>query len=113
VVVAVSPAIVEEVADALARTKFATRLAALRTSIPELVGSLLTLAEVYPPFRVISVVTADPEDDKILACARAAHARWLVSGDQHLLALRQYRGIRMVTPQMFLREWGRRAGSLI
>jgi len=112
-VVAVSPAIVEEVADALARTKFAARLAALRTSVPELVGSLLTLAEVYPPSRVIPVVTADPEDDKILACARAAHARWLVSGDQHLLAPRQHRGIRIVTPQMFLREWGRRASSLI
>jgi predicted nucleic acid-binding protein len=51
-------------------------------------------------------VTADPADDKILAGARAARARWLVSGDQHLLAIRQYRGIRIVTPQMFLEEWG-------
>jgi hypothetical protein len=60
----------------------------------------------YLPSRVIAVVTADPEDDKILACARAARAGWLVSGDQHLLALRQYRGIRIVTPQMFLKDWG-------
>ena len=112
-IVAVSQAIVEEVADTLARTKFAVRLAALRTSVPEIVGSLLTLSEVYPPSRVIPVVTADPEDDKILACARAAHARWLVSGDQHLLVLRQFRGIRIVTPQMFLKEWGRGASSLI
>ena len=111
VVVAVSAAIVQEVADALARTKFAARLAAVRTSVPELVGSLLTLAEVYPPPRIIPVVTIDPADDKILACARAAHARWLVSGDQHLLALRQYRGIRIVTPQAFLKEWGKLARS--
>lgn len=105
-VVAVSPAIVEEVADALARPKFSARVTALRTSVPELVGSLLTLAEMYLPSRVIVVVTADPEDDKILACARAARAGWLVSGDQHLLAFRQYRGIRIVTPQMFLKDWG-------
>jgi predicted nucleic acid-binding protein len=78
----------------------------LRTSVPELIGSLLALVEVYAASRVIPAVTADPEDDKILARARAARARWFVSGDRHLLAIRQYRGIRIVTPQMFLEEWG-------
>jgi putative PIN family toxin of toxin-antitoxin system len=105
VIVAVSSAIVQEVAEAVARPKFAARLTDLRTSIPELIESLLTLAEVCSPSRVIPVVTADPDDDKVLACARAARAQWLVSGDQHLLALRQYRGIRIATPQMFLKQW--------
>lgn len=105
ITVVASPAIVEEVAEALGRPKFGQRLAALRTSVHELLESLLTVAEVYPSPRVVPVVTADPEDDSILACARATRAQWLLSGDRHLLTIRQYHGIRIVTPQAFLAEW--------
>jgi putative PIN family toxin of toxin-antitoxin system len=104
-IVVVSPAIVEEVAEALARPKFAARLTALRTSVRELVESLLSLAEICEPRSVVPVVTADPEDDKILACARAARAQWLVSGDRHLLGVGKYHDVRIVTPQMFLKAW--------
>jgi uncharacterized protein len=98
----VSPAIVEEVAEALGRPKFSARLATLRTSVRELVESMLSLAEVSSPRRVVPVVTADPEDDKILACARAARVQWLVSGDGHLLAVGHYHGIQIVDPHTFL-----------
>ena len=101
----VSPAIVEEVAEALGRPKFADRLATLRTSVRELVESMLSLAEVSTPRRVVPVVTADPEDDKILACARAARVQWLVSGDGHLLAVGHYHGIQIVDPRTFLTAW--------
>jgi uncharacterized protein len=101
----VSPAIVEEVAEALGRPKFADRLVILRTSVRELVESLLSLTEVSTPRRVIPVVTADPEDDMILACARAARVQWLVSGDEHLLAVGRYHGIRIVNPRTFLTAW--------
>jgi putative PIN family toxin of toxin-antitoxin system len=100
-----SPAIVEEVVEALARPKFAARLTVLRTSGQELLESLISLAEVSVPRRVVPVVTADPEDDKILACARAAQARWLVTGDGHLLAVGDYHGIRIVDPRTFLTLW--------
>jgi putative PIN family toxin of toxin-antitoxin system len=101
----VSPAIVEEVAEALGRPKFADRLATLRTSVRELVESMLSLAEVSTPRRVVPVVTADPADDKILACARAARVQWLVSGDGHLLAVGRYHGIQIVDPRTFLTAW--------
>jgi uncharacterized protein len=63
------------------------------------------LAEVSSPRRVVPVVTADPEDDKILACARAARVQWLVSGDGHLLAVGHYHGIQIVDPHTFLTTW--------
>ena len=100
-----SPAIVEEVAEALVRPKFADRVTTLRTSVRELVESLLSLAEVCVPRRIVPIMTADPEDDKILACARAARAQWLVSGDVHLLAVGRYHGIRIVDPRTFLTTW--------
>jgi len=43
------------------------------------------------------VVPDDPDDDHVVACAVAARVDVIVSGDKHLLKLREYQGIRMVT----------------
>lgn len=49
-------------------------------------------------------VTADPADEMILECALAAEADVIVSGDKkHLLPLRRFRDIRILSPADFLR----------
>lgn len=48
------------------------------------------------------MIANDPDDDKFLACAVAAKASAIISGDPHLLALGSYRGIRIMTPVQFL-----------
>ena len=45
----------------------------------------------------ISVIDADPSDDRILECAVAAAAEVILSGDKHLLALTNLRR----TPALF------------
>jgi predicted nucleic acid-binding protein len=37
-----------------------------------------------------------------LACALEGNADFIISGDKHLLNLRNYQGIKMVTPAEFL-----------
>ena len=49
----------------------------------------------------IAPVCRDPDDDRILACAREAHAEYLVTGDEDLLVLKRYGTIRIVTPRDF------------
>lgn len=46
-------------------------------------------------------IPADPSDEAMLACALAAHARALVSGDRHLLALKSNFPIPILNPQEF------------
>jgi len=48
------------------------------------------------------VVANDPDDDKFLACAIAANASIIISGDPHLLSLGSYRSIPIMTPAQFL-----------
>lgn len=47
-------------------------------------------------------VVRDPDDDKILACAIAAGAEYLVTRDKDLLSLDSYRGIAILPPERFL-----------
>ncbi len=98
VVLVASPSIVEEAREVLARPKFAPRIAALETSVGELVESLLTIAEVIAEPITEPVIAADPDDDRVLACAVAGKARWIVSGDAHLLALKRHKRIAILAP---------------
>jgi putative PIN family toxin of toxin-antitoxin system len=102
-----TPAIMEELREVLARPKFTLRIRALQTSVAELMESLLSVVEVIPDFAIEPVIKRDPDYDKILACAVAAQAEWLVSGDDHLLSLKRYKGIPIVTPSRFSRIWER------
>lgn len=52
----------------------------------------------------IHEVASDPSDDKFLACAVDGRADWIVTGDRHLLALENFRGIQIGTPAQFRSE---------
>jgi uncharacterized protein len=52
--------------------------------------------------------TPDPNDEMVLECALAAEADVIVSGDKkHLLSLREFRGIPIISPAEFLRRFAR------
>ncbi len=48
-------------------------------------------------------VVKDAKDNPILACAVDRNADYLVTGDPHLLQLRVYEEIQIVTPDEFLK----------
>lgn len=50
----------------------------------------------------LKFVAADPDDDVVLECAAIGQAQYLVSGDRHLLALHNYRGIQIVNAAEFM-----------
>lgn len=49
----------------------------------------------------IKGICRDADDDNILACALAAKAEYLVTGDADLLELKRYQDIRIITPRDF------------
>lgn len=50
----------------------------------------------------IEAVQDDPSDDVYLATALVGAARWVVSGDHHLLSLGRFAGVQILTPAEFL-----------
>ena len=86
--------LIAELAEVIARDKFAERVRAAGLSAAELVEDYERLAEVVTPEPLPAPVSRDPDDDHVLACALAAKAELIVSGDKrHLLVLTEYQGI--------------------
>jgi len=56
---------------------------------------------VVHPEQTVTGVCADADDDNILACALAAGADYLVTGDADLLKLIKFRGTLIITPREF------------
>ena len=56
------------------------------------------------PAIIHPTIVNDPADDAVLACAIAANAEFIVSGDRHLLDLRDHQGIRIITAAEAARE---------
>lgn len=53
-----------------------------------------------------TIVIKDPSDDKFLACAMKAKAGLIVSGDKHLLSIKKYKDIEIVTTTAALAHLG-------
>ena len=86
-----------ELTDILGRAKFARKLAVAQLSIDRLVERYTLLAAVVHPVAIPPTILDDPDDDQVLACALAAKAEIIVSGDRHLLDLEEHQGVRIVT----------------
>ena len=50
---------------------------------------------------MVSNICRDADDDNVLACALAAKADYLVTGDSDLLIIGIFRGIKIITPREF------------
>ena len=67
------------------------------------VNAIRSIAHLVEPTERISAVTANDDDHRILECALAAGAEFLVTGDrEHLLPLVTYRTVKIVSPAHFL-----------
>jgi putative PIN family toxin of toxin-antitoxin system len=53
----------------------------------------------------IKIIKNDPDDDKFIECAVALKAQSIITGDKEVLAVKEYMGIRILTPQKFLEKY--------
>ena len=73
-----------------------------RKEIETRVAFLFSWGTEIHPRNPLAVIKDDPDDDRILECAVAAHAQTIISGDKHLLRLGSFQSIAICTPRQFL-----------
>ena len=95
---------IEEVSHVLMRPKLSKKASVRGSEIETLIDELNRCRVDISKLAILEerIVYSDPDDDAILAAALAGNADVIVSGDHHLLDLRRFRGIPIVTPREFL-----------
>jgi uncharacterized protein len=90
-----STALLAELQGVLTRPKFAAQLAKRGLSVADVFDGYAALVTCITPTATPGV-SRDPDDDHVLACALAARADLIVSGDNDLLVLERFEGIAIV-----------------
>ncbi|MCW4047224.1 MAG: putative toxin-antitoxin system toxin component, PIN family [Candidatus Bathyarchaeota archaeon] len=90
-----SSQIVSEFVDVISRRKFAKYVKEYDVKVfLEALHQTAKFTRIKSKFKVVK---ADPADDTILRTAFDGKADCIVSGDKHLLALKEFRGIKILT----------------
>jgi len=100
---AVSLPILEEMRKVLKRARIIKQQSMAQQDVKALIEGFRESGVLTSGRLDLEVVREDPEDDKFIICAVEAGADYIVSGDTHLLKLKEYQGIRIVPPREFLR----------
>jgi len=98
--VIVTTDVVSEYFEVLNRPKF--RLT--QETIDKITRYIYQFSEFVVPEEQIRFIQDDPKDDKFLEAAIAGKVDFIVSGDNHLLALKEFRSIPIISGREFL-DW--------
>lgn len=98
-----SRSLILEVAKVLNYPKIKKKYALREDQIEKAVKNLENYSVITPGRLSVRVIKEDPDDDMIIQAALEGEAEYIVSGDRHLKALRDYHGIQIVSPTAFLR----------
>lgn len=94
----VSPFILDETARIL-KEKLGWREKEIQAAL----GLIREVATIIDPKLKLNIIPEDESDNLILACAVEAKADFLVTGDKrHMLPLKRYQEIQILTPRDFL-----------
>lgn len=100
--IVVSEEIVREISRILAYPRLREIYEGAGITREELMEAVLRIGKMVEVKTRINLVTEDPDDNKFLECAIDGHADYIVSGDEHLLKIKVYKGIRILSVKQFL-----------
>lgn len=105
-----SPALLAELDKVLARAKLAHRFDLVGKTPAATIEGYRALATLVAAEPLPTAASRDPDDDHVIACAIAARAEIIVSGDRDLLDLGRYGDIRILSAATVAAEIEARRG---
>jgi len=96
------PLILEEIADVINRDRIIKLTKMSVNERSDFIDKLIERSDVTAGRQLSQVVGRDIKDDKFLACAVEGKADYIVTGDEDLLLLKEYEGVKIVAPRKFL-----------
>ncbi|MBA4349022.1 MAG: putative toxin-antitoxin system toxin component, PIN family [Thermodesulfovibrio sp.] len=69
--------------------------------VQNIIDYLRSAAEIIEPKPVNESICRDKNDSKIIGTALSGGARFIITGDEDLLVLKRYKGVRIIKPREF------------
>ncbi len=91
----ISQEILEEFEEVLKRPRFNEVMYKASTSPEEIVQKIASMAIMIIKSPLSIAICRDKDDNKFLECAVSAKADYIISGDNDLLSIQNYQGIRI------------------
>lgn len=101
--VVTSISINREILDVLHRDYIYTKYNLNEDIIDDIAAFLYEGATLTEDSYKVSKIIKDPADNKFIGCAIEGEADYIVSGDEHLLSLKHYKGIQIIDAKSFLK----------
>jgi len=100
----ISQKLLKELEEVLKREKFSKKLEGKKYTVNEAVTKIALIAVLIESTHKINVIKEDPDDNRVLECAVSAKADVVISGDGHLLSLKNYAGIDIIPASEFIKQ---------
>ena len=97
-----------EFVEVMSRDKFAE---VGRSGLASFLSILVRRTTIVSVKHTRRVIAQDPEDDMVLSTALKGNASCIVSGDEHLLDLKRFKGVKIVTVDEMLETLGPRTAA--
>jgi len=97
-----SKEIIEEFAKVLDYDEIQDKIKNKNLEMKRTIEKIASIATIIEPTEKISLIKEDPDDNKILECAKAGKADFIITKDNHLLKLKEFDGIRIISPEEFM-----------
>jgi putative PIN family toxin of toxin-antitoxin system len=98
----ISHQMLEELAGVLKRKKFTKKLEGKEYTIEKAIAKIALISTLIEPNININEIKEDLADNRVLECAISCKADFIVSGDKHLLNLKEYEGIKIIKAAEFI-----------
>lgn len=99
-----SKELIEEYEEVIAREEIMDKMQNKDLILNESVQKIINDSTIVEPTKKFDVVKEDPKDNKVVECAVEGNVDYIVSQDNHLLNLKEFKGIKIVTPEEFLKR---------
>lgn len=100
--VLVSQPIIDEILRVTAYERIQKKYAKVRKNRLEYASLIAEQALWVEPEEKLDVIATDESDNRYVECAVAGGAQYIITGDEHLLEIGNYAGIRIITPAAFV-----------
>ena len=95
--------IIKEFMDVLNYQEIQDKIKDKNLEMKRTVEKIVSISTIIEPMQELDVVKEDKEDNKIVECAIEGNVNYLISQDKHLLKLKNYKEVKIITPEEFLK----------